>query len=337
MRFLRTLFIAALFAAIFPSAHAGAESVEDAAEDVSEASGAVGDAQRDRARLREAIESLSSTRSQVLDQLLSTLDEYERRNAELEEVTYLVANLRSRLVDTELDVTELRAAVQERAIRAYMRGTFEANTVIWTSASFQEAAILMQAVEGSSARDADALRNLNSTRRLLGDLRQDYETVRGRLLEIRDQLGGLASDLESRFSAADSSLAQAYRDLDQADRRYQSALTDLEEAQRKLATFRGSGQWRPIVTRYFRPALVEDALFVMQCESSGNPDATNPINGAAGLYQFLSGTWTYASAGAGFGGSSRYDAEANIAAAAWLAHRYQDRGSSPWSPWSCGR
>jgi len=336
MRFLRVLVIAALFAAIFPSAPADAESVEDAADDVGDARGAVGDAQRDRARLRDAIESLSSTRNRVLDELLSTLDQYETRNAELEEVTYLVTNLRSRLVDTELEVTELRAAVQERAIRAYMRGAFETNTVIWTSGSFQEAAILLQAVEGSTERDSDALGNLNSTRRLLGDLRDDYETERGRLLEIRDQLGVLASDLESRFSAADSSLAQAYRDLDEADRRYQGALTDLEQAQRKLATFRGSGQWRPIVARYFRPDLVEDALFVMQCESSGNPDATNPINGAAGLYQFLSGTWTYASAGAGFGGSSRYDPEANIAAAAWLAHRYQDRGSSAWVPWSCG-
>jgi hypothetical protein len=157
------------------------------------------------------------------------------------------------------------------------------------------------------------------------------------LLTIRDDLGSLADDLEEQFRAADGSLAQAYTELNEADARYRAALTDLEAAQRKLATFRGAGQWRPIVERYFPADLVEDALWVMQCESRGNPDATNPVSGAAGLYQFLPGTWAYASAAAGFAGASRYDPEAQIAAAAWLVQQSIRVGHprGPWGHWSC--
>ncbi|MFQ5968543.1 MAG: transglycosylase SLT domain-containing protein [Acidimicrobiia bacterium] len=332
---MRAVAVAAVMVAALPSAIAGADTVEEAVDDVNEAEQAVGQASRDRARLQRTISELASARNQVLEGLLTTLSEYEQRNAELEEATYIVTNLRSRLLVTEEEVIELRSSVQERAVRAYMRGAFEANTVLWSAGSFQEAVILIQAVETTAERDTDVLGNLANTRSVLGDLRDEFESERRRLLTVRDELGSLAAELESRFTATDTALGQAYRDLGDADSRYQSALSDLETAQRKLATFRGAGQWRPIVERFFRAPLVEDALWVMQCESRGNPDATNSVTDAAGLYQFLSGTWTYASSGAGFAGASRYDPEANIASAAWLAHRYQDRGSSPWVPWSC--
>ncbi len=332
---MRAVAIAAVVVTTLLSSNAGAETVEDAIDDVDDAQQAVGEASSDRARLQRAISDLSASRNQTLDRLLTTLSEYELRNAELEETTYMVTNLRDRLLSAEEQVSRLRASVQDRAVRAYMRGAFETNTVLWSAGTFQEAAILIQAVERTAERDGDSLGNLAATRVLLVDLRDEFETERVRLLELRDQLGSLADELESRFAATDAALGQAYRDLDGADSRYQAALSDLETAQRKLSTFRGAGQWRPIVERYFRPSLVEDALWVMQCESRGNPDATNPVSNAAGLYQFLPGTWTYASAAAGFAGASRYDPEANIATAAWLAHRYQDRGASPWSPWSC--
>ena len=332
---MRAVAIAAVVAAMLPAAIAGADTVEEAVDDVNQAEQAVGDASADRARLQRTISNLASSRNQVLDQLLFTLSEYERRNAELEEASYMVNTLRSRLLTTEEEVVQLRASVQDRAIRAYMRGAFETNTVLWSAGSFQEAAILIQAVERTAARDTDVLGNLATTRGLLAGLREDFESERTRLLGVRDELGSLVEELESRFEATDSSLGQAYRDLGEADRRYQSAISDLDSAERRLATFRGAGQWRPIVERFFRGPLVEDAIWVMHCESRGNPDATNPTTGAAGLYQFLAGTWTYASAGAGFAGASRYDPEANIASAAWLAHRDQDRGSSPWVPWSC--
>lgn len=96
-------------------------------------------------------------------------------------------------------------------------------------------------------------------------------------------------------------------------------------------------QWRGLVSAYFPSSRVNEALAILDCESNGNPEALNPYSGAAGLFQFLPATWNQASAGAGFGGASAFDAEANVAAAAWLGKRYENLGQYFWRPWSCRR
>jgi uncharacterized protein YraI len=58
-----------------------------------------------------------------------------------------------------------------------------------------------------------------------------------------------------------------------------------------------------------------DAMYaVALCESGLNPNATNAWSGAAGLFQFLPGTW----ATTPWAGSSVYDPVANANAAAWM-------------------
>lgn len=94
-------------------------------------------------------------------------------------------------------------------------------------------------------------------------------------------------------------------------------------------------RWRSTVSAHFPAARVDEALLIIQCESNGDPDAVNPFSGAAGLFQFLPGTWAVASVGAGLDGASVYDPAANIAAAAWLAGYYEANGSDYWAPWTC--
>jgi soluble lytic murein transglycosylase-like protein len=89
------------------------------------------------------------------------------------------------------------------------------------------------------------------------------------------------------------------------------------------------------VAQYFPEGMVDGALAVMKCESLGDPLAYNAASGASGLYQFIPGTWAWASPSAGFSGSSPFDAEANIATAAWLVQRSIDQGDTPWAHWSC--
>ncbi len=92
----------------------------------------------------------------------------------------------------------------------------------------------------------------------------------------------------------------------------------------------GVGQWRALVTKYFRAADVDTALRIMSCESGGNPSAKNPNSSASGLFQHLGKYWTGRSAAAGFFGASIFDPEANVATAAWL--RDQKGG---WAHWVC--
>ena len=91
------------------------------------------------------------------------------------------------------------------------------------------------------------------------------------------------------------------------------------------------------MAQFFPAERVGEALSVMRCESNGDPLATNPYSGAAGLFQFMPGTFRWASEGAGYGGASVYDPTANVAAAAWLVD-YSVRHGHPdgaWGHWVC--
>ena len=94
-------------------------------------------------------------------------------------------------------------------------------------------------------------------------------------------------------------------------------------------------QWRSLVALYLAPDLVEEALSIIDCESNGDPAVRNGRSGAAGLFQFIRGTWAHASTQAGFPDASPLDPEANIAAAAWLVGYSLNRGNSAWSHWTC--
>jgi hypothetical protein len=94
-------------------------------------------------------------------------------------------------------------------------------------------------------------------------------------------------------------------------------------------------RWRPLVEQYFAEDRIAEALSIIDCESNGDPNATNSRSSAAGLFQFINGTWEHASEQAGFGGVSALDPEANVAAAAWLVDYSLAAGQSAWAHWTC--
>lgn len=95
----------------------------------------------------------------------------------------------------------------------------------------------------------------------------------------------------------------------------------------------GVEQWRTTVQAYFLAEYVDSALSVMDCESGGDPGAKNPVSTAAGLFQFLRGTWDRTAVVLGYGpydSGAVYDPVANIHAASVLS-----KGGSTWQQWSC--
>lgn len=96
-------------------------------------------------------------------------------------------------------------------------------------------------------------------------------------------------------------------------------------------------RWRSLVQQFFPSSRVEEALRIIGCESNGDPDAVNPYSGAAGLFQFLPSTWASTAPQAGYPDASPFEPEANVAAAAWLANRYQELGYDYWHAWNCKR
>ena len=113
------------------------------------------------------------------------------------------------------------------------------------------------------------------------------------------------------------------------------------QPRRSSYAFRGMGggveQWRPLVLTYFGSDRANTAMCLMSYESGGNPNAKNPSSTAAGLFQFLKGTWNSvpnAVTGGTYESGQVFLPEPNIRAAAWLQ---TNSGWSQWSPWNAGK
>lgn len=88
----------------------------------------------------------------------------------------------------------------------------------------------------------------------------------------------------------------------------------------------GVEQWRGLVAAYFPGSAVDTMLCLMWHESKGDPGATNPRSGAAGLFQVMPFWWDH------YGGD-RYDPESNVRVARLI---YGEQGFGAWSPWNRG-
>jgi hypothetical protein len=92
--------------------------------------------------------------------------------------------------------------------------------------------------------------------------------------------------------------------------------------------------WRSLVEKYWAADRVDCVLGIIKKESRGDPRAYNSRSGAEGLMQHLSKYWKGRTAAAGFRDSSGlyaspYNAEANIAAGAYIA----GSGADWYTPW----
>jgi soluble lytic murein transglycosylase-like protein len=86
-----------------------------------------------------------------------------------------------------------------------------------------------------------------------------------------------------------------------------------------------------LISYYFAPLGSHDvdlALCVGWRESRYIPTAVNPASGAAGVFQFMPRLWPWFSSTAGWTGADVFDAQANVAVAAYIV------GHFGWSPWN---
>lgn len=334
--------VAVVLAAFVPSGPRVSAQTKD---DVSRAEQEANRAKAELQQAQSTLDAASAARAQVEAELLAQATNLERVSAELDTVAARVIELRGEIEDAELEVSRLRGFAEERAVEAYMGAwSMDIGVMTFASSSFTEALMLQDVAESVRSEDLATINELTIKRRVLDELRTEFEADQARLQQLQGEAAEQVDLLEQLFAQADSEVRAAYLTVDAADRAYRSAQSGVEEAkrayqaaQRKLRIGSGVTRWRPLVEKYFPPELVDQALSVMQCESGGNPDATNRYSGAAGLFQFLKGTWAVASVRAGFAGYSRYDPEANIAAAAWLVD-YSIRTNHPrgaWGHWSC--
>jgi hypothetical protein len=305
--------------------------------EVDRAAGEVARAAAERAEARNMVDSWAARRGSAQDRIIATLFSLGQTNQQLEQVAFEVFDLRQEILVAEARVSHLREITETRAVEAYMSGAAGGVLSIWTASNFEQTALLAETAASAQRADEIELTNLANERQHLVDLQDGYEARQARLGALREDIAQEREALFELFATIDAAYLASYAGLQRADAGYQQAVSEAEAAARRRAARAGVESWRPLVQQYFPEFLVEEALRVMACESRGNPDAVHPESDATGLFQFLAGTWAFSSIQAGFPGASRFDAEANVAAAAWLVD-YSTRTGHPggaWGHWVC--
>ena len=332
----RSLLLLILVGLLWPAVIPGSLTVL-AQTEVDRAADRADRADAERAEAQKAVDSWAARRGTVQDQIVAALFALEQANTQLEQTTFEFCDLQEQILTAETRIRHLRNVTETRAIEAYMNGTASGLFSVWSASNFEQSVLLEEAAASARQAEAQELSALAAERDHLATLRDGFTHTQERLRTLKEDIGSQSLTLRELFEVVDSQYSKSFENLRRADAAYQQALTEWEGAQRRRAARAGVEPWRPLVQLYFPPELVEQALLVMRCESGGNPDAVHPESDATGLFQFLAGTWTFSSVNAGFPGSSRFDAEASVAAAAWLVD-YSIRTGHPggaWGHWVC--
>lgn len=307
------------------------------ASEVDEARDAAEAAQRERDAAADANAAAGRHRNDVEARVAAAFERLWLANTNAAAAAAKHVELIDQLGNLERQAGALRRSIEDRAVEAYMRSAFGSSLMLWQAESFEELALLTETAREAASTSGDEIVQLEETRSMLVQIRHEAESEAVRLERLNAEAAVVHEELEALFVEADAVAAATLANLAVTEAAYDQALTELEEAERRAAALAGVEHWRPLVETYFPEYLVEDALRVMKCESSGNPDAVNPTSGASGLFQFLDTTWAWVAPQVGMGGRSRFDPEANVASAAWLVD-FTIRTAHPrgtWAHWTC--
>jgi hypothetical protein len=315
-----------------------------------------------------------ANRAEIELDLAATIERLNVLADELSALSVGLDRISEQLGFADLELAGIQTDIESRAVDVYMSALSSASMAVVNSRSIEEAMITGKVVEDVISSQHGEIDGLVVKKKDLQQLQADFAAQHEAVAVKQAEFDAEVEHLAVLFDQADTEVGEAVRAASTADLEYRAALDDVAEAKAKAAeasrqaennpvtttttpgstattappaTAPDSGepwipppeveQWRGLVSDHFPSNRVEEALHIMWCESHGDPDAYNPYSGASGLFQFIPSTWASASASAGYSGASAFDAEANTAAAAWLAGEYARLGLYYWQPWSCKR
>jgi hypothetical protein len=154
-------------------------------------------------------------------------------------------------------------------------------------------------------------------------------------LSAYDRKSVVSQTRTQRALAAEEAQVQAWaNELQQGLAAYQSQVQALAAAKAESDRIAQLNNHPPppaniakIISDAFSPLGHDAVVWAMRiayCESRYHPNSVNTSSGAAGLFQFMAGTWS----GTPWAKKSRLDPVANAQAAAWLYSHY---GPGRWS------
>ena len=283
-------------------------------------------------------------RSQLSD-LLARIDASSGRLERAQAQAVATSDAIGRL--TELMAVQQRALDRQAAL-AYEVPPAGALDALLSATSLTDFTDRIQYLTSAARGQRDLIMGLDASRGALGRQRLALRAARERLRATEASLRSQAASLAAQLASREQTLAGLERDRATAE----ALVAQLSGAgtpagpppapkpspspsptptPSPMPTDPGPEAVMAMIRADFAPLgsdTVDVALCVADKESSYNPLAENPVTGAAGVYQFIPSSWTSLSGAAGWGGASVFDAEANVAVAAWTVTNFG------WSNWA---
>lgn len=310
------------------------------------------DTASDLRRAKSQLDALVQRIDRATDRVEALRADVERLLGQVDRSRRALEDTQAKIVDTQLTIRDItrqmdaqQAAVDQRAARAYMVGPAGGFAELLGSRSFQDLTERLADLEAQSARGREAADGLA--------MREGSLSASGAHLQVLFTAQRAAQErLDADTASAESELALRQTVLDQLATDRATALSLVQhltverrrEIQRALERARSQAPPPPpvppggeqmkvqdLIRYYFAPlgqADVDLALCVGWRESRYIPTAVNPASGAAGVFQFMPRLWPWFSSTAGWPGADVFDAQANVAVAAYTV------GHFGWSPWN---
>jgi peptidoglycan hydrolase CwlO-like protein len=296
------------------------------------------------------IEAATADRNALDAELRALLDRIEAQQDEVRELQTNLAATESRVAGLKTGIRLRQDALDDRAAEAYMSPPAGLLEAVLAADSLTEAEDVLFFLSEAARADADLIGQLTAERIHLARHRALLEMLEAEAGGALDRLEGMAAELGAKLAgqralvdqlardraAAEALVAQLSEEGDQAEPPPPEPDPD-PSPEPPLPPDPGPGAVKALIVQYFSPMgqeTVDIALCVAEAESGFDPHAVNPSSGAAGVYQFIPSTWDSLSEAAGWGGASVFDAEANVAVAAWTVDH------SGWGHWpvaeACG-
>jgi murein DD-endopeptidase MepM/ murein hydrolase activator NlpD len=216
----RTAVAVSVFLLLLSTAPAALSQVTDADVEQARQEQAAAKAERDAA---------AAERAAAIQDLDAAVAAYEVVRGELEELTFSVGRLRSRIDAYEDDTRELRDLVRERAVQSYMNGD-ERDPVarVFSPEKVQQSIIAREVLSLAVESDAVQLDSLAATTAELGRLQDELDVENDRLQLLQAESDALVQRMNELYAEADLV-------FDVADEEFQTASTELQTVSQQLA------------------------------------------------------------------------------------------------------
>ena len=233
MRFLRLvsiLVVLGLVASVMTTAGplALAQSVDEAESDAADA--------RRRAEVADGlVDEAVAEREELEVQLAETISRVNDLSADLSVLGSALDRTAAQLGFADVELAGLQSAIEIQAVDAYMTVLSSPSVSVVNTPSVEQAMVVSSFVEDVVATGRASVDSLVIKRRNLESLQEQFLAEQTEYQELQDELNDEVARLADLYEQADSAVAQAVRQAQEADADYRAALSAVDLARAREA------------------------------------------------------------------------------------------------------